>query len=149
MAQTTDGLSLVDCKIETSLNGSVWADRSGFSNSVEVDGGDRAIGETHTASGDTPIVTKGKRAARSIKIKAVYTEGASDVFEDVRAAYEAGSLYYVRYSPKGGSTGNFMFTSDPGYIESFKMPSGEFGDGAAAMIEFTVKTAKITKSVVA
>lgn len=149
MPQTTDGMSFADAKIEISANGTTWTDISGFSNSVEVDGGDRSLGEIFTAEGDTPIITKGKRASMNVKMKIVYTEGASDPQEVVRADYESGTRMYVRWSPKGGGSGAFMYTADPGYIESFSYPVADVGSGDTILTEFSVKVAKITKSVVA
>lgn len=149
MAQTTGGLSFKEVEVGISTNGSSWTDTSGFAASVEIGGGDRQTGEVYTFDGDTAIITSGKREPLEVTIKVVYTEGGSDPFEVVRAAYEAGSSLYVRWSPKGGETGEFMFTSSAGVVTNAPYPTGEAGSGDPTMIEFTVKVASITKSVVA
>lgn len=149
MAQTTGAISFKANKVEISTNGTVWTDISGFANAVSVDGGERATEENPTFDGDTPILTAGKRGMLEVKVKIVYTEGVSDPQEVVRAAYEAASALYVRWSPKGGASGNFMYTSDSGIVTSHPYPGGEAGDAAAVATEFTLATPKVTKSAVA
>ena len=148
MAQTTDGMSFKDCKIETSANGSSWTDISGFANSLDVSGGERKLEETFTYSGDVPILTAGKRGALEVKVKAVYTEGASDPTEVVRAAYEGGTSLYVRWSPKGGTTGQFQYATAAGKVTTPVYPKGDAESAAAVMIEFTLKTPSVTKAAV-
>lgn len=149
MPQTTSAISFKDCKIEFSSNGSSWTDASGFSNKVEVGGGERAFGEFFTALGDTPILTIGKRSTFEITMNAVYTEGGAEPSEMVRAAYENASAFYVRWSPKGGTTGNFVFTSGVGYVLSPTYPGGDASTPDVVVIEFTLRTLSITKSVAA
>lgn len=149
MAQTSDSMSFKDCKIEISTNGTTWTDISGFANALGINGGERQVGEVFTFDGDTAIIRGGKRSPLEITVKAVYTEGASDPFETVRTAYEAGSALYVRWSPQGGQSGEFQFTSDSGIVTSAPYPVGESGSADVVLFEFTVKTSKVTKSVVA
>lgn len=148
MAQTTGGMSMKDCSLEYSTNGSSWTDISGFSNSIEPDGGDRKLSETYTMDGDTAIITKGKREPIDLKVRIVYTEGGSDPFEVVRAIHEAGSDFYLRWSPKGGDSTEFMYTSPAGAIQSFPYPGGDTGSSDAIMTEFVLKVPYVTKSVV-
>ena len=149
MAQTTDGMSARNLTIETSPDGSAWTDISGFANSVEVDGGERDSEETFTFDGATPIRTVGKRHGYELTVKIVYTEGASDPAEVIRQAYENGTDFYLRWSPKGGNSGDFMYTTGAGWILSPTYPSGDAGSAAAMGIEFKVTVNTITKSVVA
>lgn len=149
MAQTTSALSAKSAKVEISTNGSSWTDISGVASAVEPGTATRQSGEAYTFDGDTAIITGGKREPVELEVKIVYTEGASDGFEVVRAAFEAGTALYVRYSPKGGTTGNFMFTSDSGLVVDFNYPTIDAEEAAPILTDFTVKTAKVTKSVVA
>ena len=149
MAQTTNAMSFKSNKIEISTNGTAYTDISGFANSVDVGGGDRQAGEAYTYDGDTAIIAIGKREPVEVTVKVVYTEGTGDPFETVRAAYEDGSALYLRWSPKGGSTGAFQFTTSAGYVTTLGYPVGEAGSGDPVLIEFTLKCASITKSVVA
>jgi len=148
MAQTSNALSWASCKIELSANGSAWTDVSGFSNSVSVDGGERGVGEFFTADGDTPILTAGKRSSLEVTVKAVYTEAGSDPYAMATAAYEGNSALYVRWSPKGGVSTNFQFTTARGHVLKPVYPQGAADSPDAIAIEVTIKTASITKSAV-
>lgn len=147
MAQTTGAMSFRNAKIEISTNGTTWTDISGFANEISLSGGDRQLGEAFTFDGDTPIIVVGKRSTLDVTVKALYTEGSNDPFEIVRAAYEGGTNLYVRWSPKGGSTGAFIYTSDAGYVQNAPYPVGSASSADAVLLEFTVKTPRITKSV--
>jgi len=147
MAQTTDALSAIDCLIEIGDDGATWTDISGFANSIEVEGGDRQSGEVHTFDGFTPILTLGKGSLYEITCKIVYTEGATDPTEVIRAAYEGGTEFYIQWTPKGGAAGDFVYTSGAGYILSHTYPSADAGSPDAIGIEFVVTVPNITKSV--
>ena len=149
MAQTTNQVTMVNCKIEGSTDGAVWTDISGFGNSVTFDGGERATEETDTFSGDTPIITAGKRGGLTVTARVVYTEGVSDPVEVVRAAYENLTPYYLRWSPKGGTTGQFQYTTTVGIVKNPVYPAGEANSAAPIMAEIVLAVAKITKAVAA
>lgn len=147
MTQTTGAISFKSCKIEASVNGSSWTDISGFANEITVEGGERQTGEENTFDGETPILLAGKRGSYTIKAKIVYTEGASDPQEVARAAYEAASAYYLRWSPKGQSTGTFLYTSSVGVLTSHTYPGGNAKSGEIVLMDLTLKCGTITKSV--
>jgi ABC-type glycerol-3-phosphate transport system substrate-binding protein len=142
-------ISFYKAKVEVSTNGTTWTDISAAATAVEVKGGDRKTGEAYSYSLDYPVITQGKREPINVTVKALYTEGTSEAFETARTAYEAGTSLYVRWSPKGGSTGSFQFVTDPGIVTSLVYPAGEAEKGDPLLCEFTVETAKITKSVAA
>lgn len=148
MAQTTGGISFKANKIEQSTDGSNWTDISGFSNTVEVDGGERAVEEFFTFDGDTPIISSGKRSMLEVKVKIVYTEGASDPQEVYRAAYEAGTAMYYRWSPKGGSGGQFRYTTSAGVPITPPYPGGDAGSAETVAIEQSINCASITKAAI-
>jgi hypothetical protein len=148
MAQTTDGMSAAAQKVETSTNGTTFTDISGFAASVEVDGGERKVGKGFTFDGDTPLLVKGKRESIAVKVKAVYTEGASDPFEVVRPIYEAGSDFWVRWSPAGGATGDFTYTAK-GIVTSAPYPMGEAESEDPIFFEFEMECSSITKAAAA
>lgn len=143
MAQTTDGITFKNCKLEMSVNGSVWTDISGFAASVEVGGGERETGEAFTFDGDTPILLAGKRGALEVKAKIVYTEGVSEAQETIRAAYEGATPFYLRWTPKG--TG-FLYTTSAGIPVSPPYPGGEAESADTLIGEYTIKVKSITKS---
>jgi len=152
MAQTTGALSWSDVHIQLS-NDNFSAndvDIDGWSNSVKVSSGERAVSEFFTSDGDTPIVTYGKRSALEITVQIVYTEGATEAFEVCRAAYEAATKIYLKWSPKGGSPTNFSYlTTGGGYLTKPPYPQGAADSADALSFELVLKCPKITKSVLA
>lgn len=147
MAQTTAGMSGIANKVEISTNGSSYTDISGFAASVTPDGGARKVGKGFTFDGDTPLLVKGKREHIGIKIRVVYTEGGSDPFEVVRAAYEAGNQFWTRYSPKGGVSGDFQYTIT-GFIVTAPYPMAEAESEAPLYFEYDMEASSISKAVV-
>jgi hypothetical protein len=149
MAQTEDALSFVDADVDISEDGAVWTPISGFTNSVAVEGGDRATSEFFTLDGDTPIVTKGKRGLINITVNALYTEEAGDPYEIVSDAVEANAPLWVRWAPKGTGSGNLRFTSSKGIIVSPVYPAGAADSADAIPLNFTVRVGAITKAAIA
>lgn len=148
MAQTSDGLSMVDCKVEYSTNGTTYNDISGFSGSVEGTEQTRQTGVVYTFDGDVAIIRAGKREPLELTFNIVYTEGTGDPWELLRPYFEAGSAVYFRYSPKGGDATEFQFTSGAGYIISFPYPGGTSEGGDPVMQAWTFQTPQVTKAVV-
>jgi len=149
MAQTTAQISMKDGKVEISANGSSWTDISGFATAISIDGGERGIGEGYTFDGDTAVLTTGKRSPVTITVSALYTEGNSDPFETLLPIHEAGTAYYVRCSPKGGQTGERVFTSGAGYFQKVMYPQGEAGSPDPVVCEFEFVCSALTASDVA
>jgi hypothetical protein len=65
-----------------------------------------------------------------------------------RAAYEAGTPFFVRWSPRGGASGQAQYTTSAGVITSLRYPSGETASGDILLTEVTVRCANITRSLV-
>lgn len=150
MAQTTGAVSCTDAKVEFSTNGSSWTDVSGSANSVDPGTQTRQNGETYTFQGDTAILTAGKREPLDVTVRAVYTETAGEAYATLRAAFEAtGSVGYIRYSPRGGATGQDVYTSPAGIITDCSYPMADATDADPKLMEFTVRVAYLTKSVAA
>ena len=149
MAQTQNAISWKNCEIEISTDAATWKDISGFSNSIKVDGGERAIGEFFTVDGDTPILTAGKRSSLTITISAVYTEDAADApYIMAQTAYEAESALYVQWSPNGGGVGDQQFTSSRGHVTQPVYPAGAADSGDPIVIEIVVAVASISKATI-
>jgi len=150
MAQTTDGLPMVDVKIEASSDFSNWEDISGFFNSLTRSGGARSAGDVHTADGDTVITKSGKRGPIDISGRIVYTEGAGDAWQMVRTEFESGDSFWIRWSPKGGSVGDWQYTTDENNSVLLECPEpvGDFADGTPVLVTFVVHTAKVDKAAV-
>lgn len=148
MAQTTGGTSAKASVVEFSTNGSSWTDMSGFSNKVDISGGDREAGETLTFDGDTPIVTRGKRKATKVSAQIVYTEGASDIQEVARAAHQNGTDLYLRWTVKAATTGNFRYTTSAGVVTAAVFPSVDTGDAKAVMAKVEILVSEVTKAAI-
>lgn len=149
MAQTTGAISFKACKVETSPDNSDWTDRSGFASAVSIDGGERITATKATFDGDTLILRSAKRATLTITVNLVYTEGGSDPTEEIRAIYEAGSDFYVRWSPKGGDSAEFLYTTDAGVVKQPLYPGGEAESPDIVMANLVLETPAVTKSAVA
>lgn len=144
MPQVTGSMSWANAKVEYSVNGTVWNDISGAENSVKVDGGARQVGEAYTNLGDTAIITQGKREPVDVEVNVLYTDSLSEPFELFRALYEAGTLVAVRWSPKGGSTGQRQYATDLCPISEFAYPQGEAGSADPLMTAFKLHSPKVT-----
>lgn len=149
MAQTTAAISFADCKVEGSPDGSNWTDFSGFASSVAIDGGERTTGIKYTFDGDICILRSAKRGPLTMTVSVAYTEGAAGPTEVIRAIYEAGSAYYLRFSPKGGDQAEFLYTSAAGVVKNPLYPGGEAESGDPVMVDIILETPSITKSAVA
>lgn len=150
MAQTTGAVSAVSAKVEFSANGSSWTDISGSASVVEAPDQSGMSGETYTFTGETAIVTAGKTEPVEITVKIVYTETSGEAFETVRAQWQtAGRAGYLRWSPRGGTTGQFQYTTAAGVLTGFTWPLSDAGDGKPVPCGFKLKVPSITKSTVA
>jgi len=151
MAQTTNSEWGGAAKVEISTNGSSWTDISGHANQVNPSPSERRQGEAYTFDGEYPIVKVGKQQSKSVDVKIIYTEETADAFEVARAQHEAagGGTMYVRWSPAGGQGGEFLFTTDAGFVKTFNYAPVDAEEDGPMQVTFTVQCAQITKSVVA
>lgn len=147
MAQTEEALSMAAAKVYWSDDGSTWKDISGYANSVEDATQERNTGVGYTFDGDTGIIKVGKRVPLNLKFNLVHAEEAGGL-EELRPYFEAGSAVYFLWIPKGSTAGNFKYTTEAGYIDSFPYPAGdaESGDPVAAQVGFI--TPAVTKGTV-
>lgn len=146
MTQTTAAITMRAVKVEVSTDNTNWTNISGEFNSIENSGGEIGTGEVYTADGDYPIVGIGKIAMMETKLKVVYVETSGSAWNAFWDAYKNGTDIYVRYSPKGGNSGNLLFTSGKGYVTSPVLPAAEVSDGNPVTCELTFKHPGFTKS---
>jgi hypothetical protein len=144
MAQTTGGTSSANAVVEWSLNGSAWTAMSGHANKVTVSGGARKTGEIETFDGDVPILTPGKRGSSDVKVQSVYTETAGEIQQIVRAAQQAATPFYLRWTVKAATTGNLRHTTAAGILTDSVFPDVDASDAKPVMTNFTLKTPEIT-----
>lgn len=157
MAQTTTAIPQSNFVLEVSTNGSSWTDISGQSTQVNVSGGDQMIGEQHTADGNAPVVVaSNKVAAIQLECNILYTETSGQAFQTVWARYEgAAKTIYVRYAPKGSTSGNERYTASDDAGNSFACPivsclppNTDAGSGDPAMASFTVTCPKLVQATI-
>ena len=151
MAQTTGAMSGVNIKVMVSNNNSDWTDISGQASNVVPSGFSRQSGEAYTYDGDHAIVTAGKREPIEITVNIVYTETAGEAMTLVWTEFDAddGDDFWVRWSPGGGDTSDWAFTSDTGVIIACLPPGGEAAPGEPLMTSFTVKCGQVNQSALA
>ena len=150
MTQTTNSIWGGAAEVSISADNVTWTDISGHAQRVMPDAVTRRIGEKWTFDGEYPIVKVGKRNSISITVGVIYTEQAADAFEVVRAMFEAegGGTIYLKWSPAGGSGGEFLFTTDAGFVKEFNYAPVDSEEDGPMTVEFGMQCAQITKSTV-
>jgi hypothetical protein len=145
MAQATNAMNVVNGEVEVSYDGSeaVWTDISGFANKLIVSAITRATGDAFTADGDYGIVKAGKFQPVEITYTVLYTEGASDPFTSIYAAFKAKKQTSARWSPAGGAIGTYQFQSDPGPIVECSLPNVDPDEAGAHMFTFKLRVSGI------
>lgn len=146
MTQATGGQTFFESQVEIKPAADPgWTDISGYGAAVSDSGGERQLGEAYTFDGDTAIIGKGKRQPRDITVRTLYTEGVSDPYAKVLAAYRNGTVLQVRWSPFGGDTNEKRYTTNAtySYVTNCPPPAGEAGSGDPIMFEFTVHTSDV------
>lgn len=152
MTQTTDQVWGGCAKIEYSDDCITYNDISGHSNQVNPGDATRQSGEAYTFDGDVALVTFGKREPFDIEVRLIYTEELADGWYNLKALFEtvcAGGAVCIRWSPKGGSGGDFQFTTPSTVITSFQYPPAQADDANPIMVSFKVRVPYVTYSVVA
>lgn len=148
MAQTANGMSMKNCKVELSTNGTVWTDASGHSNEVAWDGAEKQTESTFTFDGKGPIITQGKQDAASLTIKVVYTEGASDPAQLAQSAYDNDTPLYARWSPRNGAQGVKRYVSSAGIVKKPPYPAGASNAAGAVLVDIVLECTGITQETV-
>jgi hypothetical protein len=148
MAQTTGGMSASNMYVGYSTNGTAYTEASGGSNSIQVSGGERTTGAAYTFDGDTAIIKGGKRAPITVTWRGIYSPDADEIFSVAQTAYEAGSAFYLRWSPGGGDAGDLGYTTTVGIIKSLTYPGGEVDSGDPILTEVVLECASITESTI-
>jgi hypothetical protein len=150
MAQTTNQMSFANAKVEIKISSGSWTDIGGENTKIEVDGGERKSGEAFTQTGDTPVLTKGKTEKYTVKGSILYTEGVSTPWKLLYDAKRSGSEVQVRWSPKGGATGDYQFSSSTSgnVLKNVSLPVGEAGSADPILSEFTLETPDITEAAI-
>ena len=148
MAQATGAMSASGMYVGVSTDNSTWVDASGYATSVEISGGDRQTGTVFTFDGDYPILKAGKRDAMTVTIRYVFTESSAQAYAKAKTAYEAGTAFYVRWSPGGGDAGEIGYTTGSGYIKNPPYAVGDAASGEPILCETQVECAYVTAAAI-
>lgn len=136
-----------NAKVELSTDGTNWTDVSVDANMVTVDGFDLETEGTPVFGQGKRLQTVGNFELGTVTVRALYAESTSSAWGMANTAFEGRSAIYVRFSPKGGTTGQYRFTSDAGYVKSPVWPSGE-ANASAIMPEISIETPWLTQSTI-
>jgi hypothetical protein len=137
--------TMKNCKVEFSTNGSTWTDISSDSNAVSMSGFDLETEAVGVFGDAKKVQTAGGYAIGTITVRAMYAESTTGAWGMAQAAHTNRTALYVRWSPRGGTTGQYRFTSDSGYVKSPVWPVGE--DGAAAIMpEVVIETPFVSQT---
>jgi len=137
--------SAVDAYVEISTNGTSWTNISGATNALEPDPVKRKFGEAYVFGAADPGVTVGKNESVEIKMSVLFTQGASDAFATVKAAFDNKTDVYFRWTPFGNVAGNARFTTGAGKVLEFMYPKINAESADAIMCELKIRAAGITQ----
>lgn len=141
-------MNMRNCKLEWSTDNTTWYDASGYSNSVAVEGGEKATEETHVFDSNKPIINAGPDAGITVTARVLYTEGGSEIRAAAQSAYDNNTPFYLRWSPRNAVSGSKMFTTDPGFVKNPLYPQGEKSAAAAILLDLVLHASKINESTV-
>jgi len=144
------GLTFRNVKIELSIDGAVnWTNISGQSNALIPSGAERNIGEFYDAQNDTPTLGAGKLGRHELMLRVKYTETDGQAWAILYSAKVNATEVLVRWSPKGANTGDWLYTSDAGYVKACPLPGQEVETGDPMRVEVNIDVSAVTKSTVA
>ena len=139
--------TMKNCKVEFSTNNSTWVDISDEANSVSMSGFELETEATPVFGESKKVQTVGGYGIGTVTIRSMYAETTGGAWGLAHTAYTTPSAIYVRWSPRGGTTGQYRFSSDAGYVKNPVWPVGE--DGAAAIMpEVVIETPFVTQTTV-
>ena len=136
-----------NAKVELSADSTTWTDVSADANMVEVSGFDLETEGTPVFGQGKRLQTVGNFDLGTVTLKALYAESTSAAWGMANTAFEARSALYIRWSPKGGTTGDYRYTSDAGYVKQPVWAGGE-ANASPIMPEIVIETPWITRSTI-
>lgn len=150
MTQTTTATNFSAAYIGFSTDGTTWTNVSGSSAGVVVEGGEVQVGNAYTADGNYPITKVGKMGNVSLRIRIVYSETTGEAYAMAKTAYEGlpTANLYVRWSPGGGGSGDYGYTTSAGYVTLPPYPGGEVDDPNPIVTEVNLVCSTITQSTI-
>lgn len=145
MAQTTAAISFANCIVYHSTDGSSWTDISGYVQQITVSGFPRQIGEFYTFTGTGPIIAASKQGSGTVTADVAYTEEAAGPYKKALDAFNNNTNYYLRWLPKGTTTGNYRFTTSAGIVPNQPLPVGDASKGDVTKCSLPIHVGSITQ----
>jgi len=146
----TTGLTFRNAKIEITVDGgTIWTNISGQTNALIPSGAEREIGEFYDAQNDTPTLGAGKLGRHELMLRVKYTEADLQAWKLLYDAKVAATEVMVRWSPKSGLSGDWLYTSDTGYVKSCPLPGQEVESGDPMRVEVGIDVSAVTRSTIA
>src|SRR5262245_18004252 len=135
MTQTIGGMNTVEAVIEATTDGSTWTNIGGTANMVTPEPMTAQSGQAHTFEGQYPIVRAGKYNVSRIRVRALYTEIASETYALLHAMRDVpGRPFWLRWTPGGYNgewrykTANSAGQTAAGRLVEFPLPPTDASD---------------------
>ncbi len=145
-----DAVSFKDCMVEVDLVADgTWAAIDSWSTEVTVSGEDVPTTEVYPFAG-SPIVFAGNKSPVEVQTTAVYTEGSTDPFMNIRDRFEAGDgpIIDVRFVPAGSATTNYRFSTSGGKLTACPPPQGAGDASSAQTFTFVVRADSLDRDAI-
>lgn len=123
---------------------------STWTTNVATTGGEAPTAEMVRLAGD-PIVSVGRKAARTITVTAIYDNAATGVFQNVYAAHEAataGRKCDIQWKAFGAVAGEPLFTSVNGLLTSCSLPDLNASEANPATFQFVIFASAVELDVI-
>ena len=145
-----DAISYADAMVEVDLTaGGTFVPVDSWSTEVTVSGEDVPTTEVHPYAGSA-IVFVGTKSSVEVSVTAVYTEGSTDPFQNIRDRFEAasGPAMNVRFVPAGSASGNFRFTTSGGKLTACPPATGAGDASSATVFTFVVRANSLARDAI-
>lgn len=113
---------------------------STWTTNVATTGGEAPTAEMMRLAGN-PIVSVGRKGARTVTITAIYDNAATGVFQNVYAAHEAataGRKCDVQWTAFGATAGDPRFTTVNGLLTSCTLPDLNASEANPSTFQFVI-----------
>ena len=145
MPKTSDAVSLACSQLEVQISctGS-WYDVGGEMNMVSNTKATREVGSLPVFNDLQHVIAGGKSPPLTVTFSGVYSEVVTEAFTLIMDLWETAGVsdcdkqLCVRWTPKGGSVGDYRFVIDAGQLVGFMYPPLDAGSANPIGFEFDV-----------
>jgi len=139
MSQVTTATLGNNLLTQIKIGAGTYVDLTGQYESVDPVDAKIILAEVYTPGINTPLLVPGDLSSCKIKINVVFTEGATEAWRLLEAAFVAQDKVQVKWQPNG-ATGGTMESVAGGYVSTMPYSTGKGGDSKVLMaaVEITV-----------